>query len=96
MPSDEEFEQLKGRISDLENQLAARRERVPVTREEYETYTKVHNALTGRLSPGHVYQFQVCLCACLPMPVPVMIVPLAPGADPVDVGGAEQFGDLGE
>src|SRR5690348_7117936 len=62
MPSDEEFAALEGRIAELENRLRIRRDQAAVTREEYETYVKVHNALAGRSSSADIYAGACFVC----------------------------------
>jgi hypothetical protein len=48
MPSQEEFDELKGRIVELENALKQRRQDEPdITPEEMETYKKVRDRLGG-------------------------------------------------
>jgi hypothetical protein len=55
MPSQEEFDELKGRVTELENQLQGRavtQDIGAITAEEMETYIKVRDILTAVLSGG--------------------------------------------
>jgi hypothetical protein len=88
MPSQEEFEQLKGRIVELENQLKWRR-RVPdvsaITPEDIQAFVKVRDAI----APDWVCWILPC-CHFLPCHA------CGPGNSPGGAGGGVgRFGGLG-
>jgi hypothetical protein len=108
MPTDEEFEELKGRIVELENQLGQRgvkRTSEPITPEEMQAFAKVRDVLAadwgGFCGVNDCFRcivqncWQPCITRCLPPPCIVECTcgPCNIGA--AGGGGLSRFGGLG-
>jgi hypothetical protein len=79
--NDEEFEALRGRVTELENLLGLGVQRAAVTRGELDTFLKVREALT---------------CWPCPEPQLAALLGLPPRVNPDDEGGAGRIGGLGK
>jgi hypothetical protein len=104
MPSQEEFDELKGRIVELENALNQRQDEPDITPEEMETFKKVRDKLAGDLSAPRTFTgaelckppILLCITQCFFCKPCIFECTCGPclqwGPDP---GGFGRFGGLG-
>ena len=105
MPSDEEFEELKGRIVELENQLRRRTTKrvTDITPEELETFQKVRDVIAADFGDFCgindcfrciVNCIQLCIVRCSqPCIFECTCGPCSPGT--FGTAGVSRFGGLG-